>query len=313
MKRTLHSATWWLAASVLWLASSTAACSFLRDLDDLDSRWGSPPETDAGGHDDAETPDAPVSDASQDVDAAAPSWWRPTPRTTWQYQLSGEVDTSFDVEMYGIDLFDPPDGVFDDLRADGRVVICYFSAGTFEPWRDDAGGFDPADLGSPLEDYPDERWVDIRSSTVRAVMIGRLDKARDRGCDGVAPANVDAFAHDKVFEITASDQIDYNRFLIEAGHERGLSMGLQNAIGLVKDLVEYVDWVLDAECVGDQLCSLLEPVIEANKAVFHIEYVDDPAQVDDKRQQVCGLAMTEGFSTLIKLPDLGAWRATCEP
>ena len=34
--------------------------------------------------------------------------WQPKPGTTWQWQLTGEIDTSFDVAMYDIDLFDTP-------------------------------------------------------------------------------------------------------------------------------------------------------------------------------------------------------------
>ena len=36
-------------------------------------------------------------------------------------------------------LFDVPDATFDELRSAGRLVICYFSAGSFEEWRDDDG------------------------------------------------------------------------------------------------------------------------------------------------------------------------------
>ena len=43
--------------------------------------------------------------------------------------------------MYDIDLFDAPQEVIDQLNGDGRVVICYFSAGTYEDWRPDKDSF----------------------------------------------------------------------------------------------------------------------------------------------------------------------------
>ena len=58
--------------------------------------------------------------------------WKPSPGTSWQWQLTGTVDTSIDVVMYDIDLFDIQQATIDSLHADGRIVICYFSAGSRE-------------------------------------------------------------------------------------------------------------------------------------------------------------------------------------
>ena len=64
--------------------------------------------------------------------------WRPAPCTSWQWQLTGTIDTSFDVEMYDIDLFDVPI----------QVGAYHFAAGRCVPLR----GPPPAHLwsGSPL-------------------------------------------------------------------------------------------------------------------------------------------------------------------
>ena len=63
---------------------------------------------------------------------ATGEWWEPVPGTSWQWQLSGETDPTLDVQMYDIDLFEAQQEVIDQLHAHGRVVICYFSAGTYE-------------------------------------------------------------------------------------------------------------------------------------------------------------------------------------
>ena len=69
------------------------------------------------------------------------------PGTSWQWQLSGIIDTSFDVQMYDIDLFNTDQSVIDQLHNDGRIVICYFCGGSWEDWRPDAGQFpDSSDL-----------------------------------------------------------------------------------------------------------------------------------------------------------------------
>jgi hypothetical protein len=61
------------------------------------------------------------------------SLWKPSPGTTWQWQLSDlPLDTSLNVAMYDVDLFETTDAELQKLHADGRVVVCYFSAGSFE-------------------------------------------------------------------------------------------------------------------------------------------------------------------------------------
>jgi hypothetical protein len=44
------------------------------------------------------------------------------------------------------------------------------SAGSFEEWRPDALDFAAADLGNPLAGWAGERWLDIRSEAVKAIM-----------------------------------------------------------------------------------------------------------------------------------------------
>jgi len=153
--------------------------------------------------------------------------WRPRPGTNWQWQLSGPVDGGFDVVMYDIDLFDTPAATMAALRSAGRVVICYFSAGSHEDWRPDAARFPAEATGNRLEGWHGERWLDIRVDAVRALMVARLDLAVEKGCDGVEPDNVDGYANDSGFSLTPDDQLDFNRFLAAVAHARGLSVGSQ--------------------------------------------------------------------------------------
>lgn len=78
--------------------------------------------------------------------------WRPTAGTTWQIVLStSPKDTALDVKVYDIDLFDNSVATIGSLKDAGYKVICYFSAGTFEDWRDDAELFETADKGSAMQ------------------------------------------------------------------------------------------------------------------------------------------------------------------
>jgi Glycoside-hydrolase family GH114 len=177
--------------------------------------------------------------------------------------------------MYDIDMFMSSTAVIGKLHADGRVVICYFSAGSYEPGRPDSAMLASTGLGSVLDGWPDERWVDIRSAAVRDVMRGRLNFAVSQGCDGVEPDNVDAFDNENGLGLTAQDQVDYNLFLAREAHSRGLSIGLKNTLGLVPNLVSSFDWALNEECLQFGECASLQPFITAGKAVFHCEYTEN--------------------------------------
>lgn len=250
--------------------------------------------------------DRPPPDDASDAPDAPPAVWRPAPGTSWQWQLSGAIDASLDVEMYDIDLFEAPQATIDGLRARGVAVICYFSAGSREEWREDAGDFPAAAVGEPLDGWPGERWLDIRSSDVRRIMQARLDRAVAKRCDGVEPDNVDAYANDSGFPLTAADQLDYNRFLAAEAHARGLSVGLKNDLEQIEDLQADFDWALNEECFQWDECELLLPFLDAGKAVFQVEYGDASLAAS-----ICPRANALDFDTLIKNLDLDAWRIPC--
>lgn len=232
--------------------------------------------------------------------------WRPPPGTTWQWQLTGTIDTSLAVTMYDVDLFDAPDDILAALRERGTRIVCYFSAGSHEDWRADAAELPAHVLGTPLDGWAGERWLDIRSPIVRTQMRARLARAKQRGCDGVEPDNVDGYANPSGFPLTAADQLDFNRFLSREAHVLGLSIGLKNDLDQVAELVSDFDWALVEECVVHGECAALAPFTTANKAVFHVEY-----GAGSLATTVCPETHALGFSTLIKNLELDAWRVAC--
>lgn len=233
--------------------------------------------------------------------------WQPPPGTSWQWQLTGNLDTSIDVAMYDVDLYETSDADIATLKAAGRVVICYFSAGSWEPGRTDSDDFPPATLGDALDGWPDERWLDTRSSAVRDLMKARLDLAASRGCDGVEPDNVDGYQNDSGFDLDDATQLDFNRFIAAEAHARGLSVGLKNDIDQLGDLASDFDWALNEECyLYDECDAYASTFIAQGKAVFHAEYVD-AGELD----AVCAVTQPLQLSTLVKNLDLDAYRLAC--
>jgi len=104
----------------------------------------------------AETP-------APETDQAGTDWWQPGVDTTWRWELSDQpIDQSFEVDMYDIEMFDSDVATVADLHTQGRKVVCYLSAGSWEDWRPDAADFPASVLGNDYEGWPGEKWLDIR-------------------------------------------------------------------------------------------------------------------------------------------------------
>ncbi len=227
------------------------------------------------------------------------NWFRPVEETTWQWQLTGDINTSYDAEVYDIDLFDVSESTIGKLQAEGKKVIAYFSAGSYEQWRIDASSFSESDLGNPLDGWPGERWVDIRSPEIHSLMLNRLDLAKEKGFDGVEPDNVDGYSNNTGFDLTANDQLAYNRFMANEAHKRGLSIGLKNDLDQIPELVDYYDFSVNEECFEYEECDVLLPFITSGKAVFNAEYSSVLVNSSDARESLCAQANNLKLSTLI--------------
>jgi hypothetical protein len=240
------------------------------------------------------------------------NWYRPPVSATWQWQLIGTVNTSYAVDIYDIDLYDSSEALIQQLQAAGKKVICYFSAGSYEDWRPDATQFDPGDLGNTLAGWPDERWLDIRSSDVLSIMLSRLDLAVQKGCDGVEPDNMDGYTNATGFNLSAADQLDYNRRIANAAHERDLSVGLKNDLDQIDDLVDYYDFAVNEQCFEYTECDTLAAFVDAGKAVFSAEYDLEYVNNAGARNAMCTDAINRQFSTLVLPLDLDdSFRFSC--
>jgi hypothetical protein len=245
-------------------------------------------------------PDAASGDDRSDAGIVSP------PRqVSWQIQYTGDIDIDQDVDVFNLDLFETPAATMEELRRREIFVMCYFSAGSYEDWRPDAGQFPAEVLGNDMEGWPGEKWLDVRRTDLLApIMEARLDLAVQKGCDGVDPDNVNGFENDTGFPLTSEDQLAFNRFLSSAAHQLGLSIGLKNDLSQIPELVTYFDWILNEECFSYQECHLLQPFQDAGKPVFIVEYELRP-------EEFCSQANQMGFNALHKNWELDDYRVDC--
>ena len=249
-------------------------------------------------------PTATQTPTPRPTDTPTSGLWRPAPRTTWQWQLTGGLDVTVNAQMFDIDLFDNSAAAVAALHGKGSKVVCYMSAGSWENWRPDAADF-PAGIQGKSNGWPGEKWLDIRQlSILGPIMEERLDLCRSKGFDGVEFDNVDGYSNNTGFPLTYQHQIAYNTFLANAAKARGLSPGLKNDVEQVSDLEPHFEYAINEECFDWNECDALLPFIEAGKAVFHVEY-------GLSTSAFCPQAIAMGFSSMRKNLDLDAWRQVC--
>jgi hypothetical protein len=233
--------------------------------------------------------------------------WQPKPGSSWQYQLTGQLDAQVDAEIFDIDLFETSQAQISALHSAGRKVICYFDT-AYEPGRPDSAQLTPF-RGNTIDGWPDQSWVDIRQSGVLDVMRARIALAHQKGCDGIDADDVDAYDNDSGFPLTANDQRTFIAAIAAEAHAQGLAAGLKNAIDLVPGLVDQVDFAVNEECFSYDECDALKPFTAAGKPVFEVEYTN--GSLESKGSQICSKANALGFETLIKKLELDATRYAC--
>ncbi|KAK3987295.1 Spherulation-specific family 4-domain-containing protein [Cladorrhinum sp. PSN332] len=248
--------------------------------------------------------------------------WEPRVNSSWQIILNSVLDidpnnpsVQPDVEVYDIDMFGHQNTmVIPSLHKLGKRVICYFSAGSYEPDRPDSSQFQSSDIGKDLKGWPGERWLDIRSTSIRNIMASRIEIASKMGCDAVDPDNLDGYQNDNGKDLTSADSADFAIFLANEAHKWNLAIGLKNAGEIVKAVLPQMQFAVNEQCAQYDNCAMFSPFIDANKPVFHIEYPDGaPRTVSaTDQQEACSAPGANGFSTIIKGMNLAGWAQYCD-
>jgi hypothetical protein len=234
------------------------------------------------------------------ADAGAAYRW--APRTSFVYQLQGSL-RNHPAKVIFLDLFDTSASKIKALKAEGKTVVCYFSAGSAENWRSDYKSYPSSVKGRNLDGWAGEKWVDLRSSTVLSILTKRLDLAKAKGCHGVDPDNVDAYSHNTGFSISQTDVVNFLKRLAVAAHARGLGVGLKNGAEIASRVSGTLQWVVAEQCYQYSECGRYASFTQRGKAVYIVEY--RPYSSSE-----CSRAKTARFSLIYANEDLsGSYRA----
>lgn len=226
----------------------------------------------------------------------APGIWVPPVKSSFMWLLAHPLDVNnasdmgtgtkdylgnavADPEVYDIDGFDNPASTVTALHDRGKRAVCYLSGGSYENWRSDASTFPASVLGNNLDGWAGERWLDVRQIGVLGpIMQKRLDMCKSKGFDAVEFDNVDGYTNNTGFPLSAADQLNYDTFLANEAHARGLSVGLKNNIDQIPQLASVFDFAVNEQCNQYNECGNYSTYfVQNNKAVFNIEYDTQPS------------------------------------
>ncbi len=194
------------------------------------------------------------------------------PNQTFTYAINGTKNDAASVKVIFVDLFDASTSRIKKLKSAGKTVICYFSAGSAENWRPDYKKYPKAALGKKLSGWDGEYWVDYRNATVTQILKDRIALAKQKGCDGVDPDNVDGHLNATGFSLTEKNQLTWIETLSQAAHAQGLKIGLKNSAETAWKLQPSTDFVVVEECRKYKECDRYKSFPQNSKPMFQIEY-----------------------------------------
>lgn len=223
-------------------------------------------------------------------------------------------------------------------RATPAIVVCRVRTGALRLSEPDARKFpgyeatppdrpDPPSAGSVIgwstgdAQAPDERFLDIRAGSLAlwsALIWKRLELAQQIGCDAVEADRNDMVTSDPGFAVDVLEQRGWYEQVAAQAHARELSVGMKNGNtlpGLTDALADDFDWMLVERCGEFQDCDTTRPFLNAQRAVFALDYQTDVDGAPLDPVAVCGhqqlAAIDEGLVKDVGLSS--AYRYPCVP
>ncbi|ORY72960.1 hypothetical protein LY90DRAFT_503347 [Neocallimastix californiae] len=230
--------------------------------------------------------------------------WKPTPGMTWNYVLGAKVDISSErAQVLDID-YETDASKIKQYHNAGKRVICYFSGGTIEKNRSDYKHYTAVSglVKNTYGDWPDEKWLDFRKEGLKPLIINRMKRAINNGCDAIEVDNLDGYQISDVKDnwsnpLTKEDTVVFARWLGNTAHSLGISIGLKNIPGLISSVGSYFDFAINESCIHyKNECAMYKNFIRTGKPVFGITYGSFTGQLQTMCKELNGV----GISMIVK-------------
>lgn len=235
--------------------------------------------------------------------AGAPAVRRPpTGVIVWDWQIGAAADVGIvapkGAALLDLDGFNVSAQKVAAFKAQGIYTVCYINAGSFEPYRPDAGRY-PASLKLEQDpDWPDEYFLDVRdvfrpNSVLAAILTDRFKMCKAKGFDALEPDNLQNDENLAGGQISRQAQIDFNGWVADAAHAAGLAVFQKNGPDkiLLRDrtgqmMVDKFDGILNEECQQFSECGPLGEYVRRGKLALNVEYSRTPNCARSKKLQI---------------------------
>ena len=215
--------------------------------------------------------------------------------SSFHVQLTGEVDFNSGADVFDTDLFETTAADVQTIHNNGGYAIAYFNGGAWQPGMPDSGDYPDSVIGkTPMDGWPQERWLDIRQiETLRPLIAAKIAVAKSKGFDAVDPDNMDGYTNKETaeFNLTKADQVAFAKMVAEEAHKQGLAVFLKNGGDMMNELVNDFDGTVAEEAYKYKESAIYQPMRDAGKPVFLIEYRKP------KKSEIAD-AITRGFNVV---------------
>jgi hypothetical protein len=203
---------------------------------------------------------------------AATMWTPPAHIVSWQWQLSGTVNTSVAAAVFDVDGFDTKASTVATLHVKGARVICYLDVGGAEPDRPDYAQFPKVALGKKEQGWP-EYYLDTRNLTVRTVIAARIAMCAGKGFDAIEADLDDTYLEGTRatgLPLTEATGLDYLTWLAATAHASGLAFFAKNGAdpAFQAKVAQVAQGEINEQCAEYAECD----VLATNIPVLHAEY-----------------------------------------
>ena len=127
----------------------------------------------------------------------------------------------------------------------GQLIFAYLNVGSLENYRDYYEDYESYTF-KDYDNWPDERWIDVRNSSWQDLMVELATRFKSEGAYGVYLDNVD------VYSIAKEDGLDYSEFgssiksIISRINEAGVKVMVNGGAEYFDDMNDQGDNVFDS-------------------------------------------------------------------
>jgi len=241
-------------------------------------------------------------------------WYKPAKQVKWSWQMSTDVDSVDEVEVYVVDLFKQGSGEIEAIKSDSNKVMCMFHSAQVNDDDPDQDKYSDANKGGYVDANETTSWLNITLVNVQNNILKRVDLAKEKGCDGVVPRDTDMYSlSDTGISIDAAKQESFNKKLANYAHDNNLSVGLEDSKNQISTLVEYYDFAVVNECYANEECDSYKQFIDSDKPVLDAEFNKTYYTDTTMQETVCSDAKARGFSTILVSSDLNnTYQYSCD-